>query len=260
MIDNSGKIISVITINLNDHRGLETTVQSVRAQDCSSLEHIIIDGGSTDGSQEYIKQNDSWFSHWISEPDKGVYDAQNKGLRKAKGHYVIFLNAGDTFYSNDVIASFMALPKKDSDHIIYGNSNVVKADGTSSILVPPNKLDLDFWYRNTLNHQAVFFKRDLFHTYGHYDISYKFCADMDVLLKVFKKEPHSFVHFDKIVCNYHETGLSAKRENYDKIIEEKEIILHKQMNAAEYRSAKSAYLRSLPLKVRLRIFLKNIGV
>ncbi len=258
MIDNSGKIISVITINLNDHKGLEATVKSVRAQNCSAIEHIIIDGGSTDGSQEYIKQNESWFTHWISELDKGVYDAQNKGLRKAKGEFVIFLNAGDTFYSNDLISSFLSLSKKDSDNIIYGNSNVIKVDGTSSILVPPNKLDLNFWYRNTLNHQAVFFKRDLFHAYGHYDISYKFCADMDVLLKVFKKEPNSFAHFNKIVCNYYETGLSAKRENYDRVIEEKETILRKQLSSVEYRSAKLAYLRTLPLRTRWRIFLKNM--
>ena len=258
MIDNSGKIISVITINLNDQKGLQATVNSVRAQDSVFLEHIIIDGGSTDGSAEYIKQNTSCFSHWVSEPDKGVYDAQNKGLQKAKGEYVIFLNAGDTFYSNDVIASFISFANKKSHQIIYGNSNVITATGTSSTLTPPSKLNLDFWYRNTLNHQAVFFKRQVFQTYGQYDTLYKFCADMDVLLKVFKKEPDSFIHFSKIICNYQETGLSSKRENYNKIIEEKEAILSKQLTQEEYKSARSSYLRSQSFKTRWRIFLKNI--
>jgi glycosyltransferase involved in cell wall biosynthesis len=257
MIDNSGKIISVITINLNDREGLLRTIESVKAQNSNLIEHIVIDGGSTDGSAEFIKENASLFSFWSSEKDKGVYDAQNKGISKAKGEYLIFLNSGDTFYSSDVAGSFIEFSKGKTAKIFYGNSNIIKADGTHEKLSPPNKLSLNFWYRGTLNHQAVFFRKDVFSSYGNYDTSYKFSSDMDLLLKVFKKEPQAFEYFDKLICNYQEVGISARPENYGMLIEEKERILKKQLTALEYNEAQRAYLKNQSFRTRFRIFISN---
>ncbi len=256
MVDNSKKIVSVITINLNDKVGLQRTIDSVRSQNNSSTEHIIIDGGSSDGSADIIKSNSSLFSYWSSEPDKGVYEAQNKGITKAKGEYLIFLNSGDTFYSTDVINSFVAFCKDKAGKIIYGNSNVIKADGSSEELIPP-VLTLSFWYRNTLNHQAVFFKKEVFDKFGLYDLAFRFSADLDKLLSVFKKEPASFIYFDKTICNYHEIGLSARPENYERIISEKELILKKHLTQSEYNEARAQYLEEQPFKTRMRIYISS---
>jgi glycosyltransferase involved in cell wall biosynthesis len=257
MVDSSKKIISVITINLNDKTGLQSTIDSVKTQNCSQAEHIIIDGGSTDGSVELIKNNSSLFSRWISEKDNGVYDAQNKGIKVASGEYLIFLNSGDTFYSSSVLNSFLVFSKERKAGIIYGNSNVIKADAGFEELVSPNEITLNFWYRKTINHQAVFFRKDVFERYGFYDTSYKFSADLDILLKVFKKEPETFLHFDHVVCNYHEVGLSAKPENYDALISEKEKILKKHLSDKEYSEAKEHYLKEQTFRTRMRIYISG---
>lgn len=256
MVDNSKKIVSVITINLNDKAGLQRTIDSVRSQNNSSIEHIIIDGGSSDGSVDIIKSNSSLFSFWSSELDKGVYDAQNKGITKTKGEYLIFLNSGDTFCSSDVIDHFVDFCKDKTAKIIYGNSNVIKADGSSEELIP-SILTLNFWYRNTLNHQAVFFKKEVFVQYGLYDLAFRFSADLDKLLSVFKKEPASFLYVDKTICNYHEIGLSARPENYERIISEKEQILKKYLTPTEYNEARAQYLEEQPFKTRMRIYISS---
>jgi glycosyltransferase involved in cell wall biosynthesis len=257
MIDNSEKIISVITINLNDKLGLQRTVESVKTQNNSLYEHIIIDGGSTDGSVELIKENALLFSYSISEPDKGVYDAQNKGIAQAKGAYLIFLNSGDTFCSNKVLDQFANSPVALKHKVIYGNSNIIKGNGAIEKLIPPNQLSTNFWYRQTLNHQAIFFKKDIFERFGKYNTSYRFSADMDLLLKIFKKEPEAFYHLNEFVCNYVEAGLSAKPENYESIIKEKEQILKSYLSLEEYKRAKENYLNELPYKTRLRIFVSE---
>ena len=256
MIDNSKKIVSVITINLNDKTGLQRTIESVRSQNNPFVEHIIIDGASTDGSVDLIKDNSSLFSFSVSEPDKGVYDAQNKGILNANGNYLLFLNSGDTFYSSDVISSFIEFLSCCSSNIIYGNSNIIKGNGSMEILIPGN-LSLNFWYRGTLNHQSVFFRKEIFEKFGVYDISYKFSSDLDKLLNVYKKEPTSFTYFNKTICNYHEVGLSSKPENYETIISEKEQILRKYLTEEEYTNARSQYLHQQTLRTRMRIFISS---
>jgi len=257
MIDNSEKIISVITINLNNKLGLKRTVESVKIQNNSLYEHIIIDGGSTDGSLELIKEKASFFSYSISEPDKGVYDAQNKGIVNAKGAYLIFLNSGDTFCSNNVLDLFVKDPNTKKYGVVYGNSNVIKGNGLIEKLIPPDQLNTNFWYRQTLNHQAIFFKKDIFERYGNYNTNYRFSADMDLLLNIFKKAPDTFYHLNEFVCNYVEAGLSAKPENYESIIKEKEQILRTYLSTQEYKRAKENYLNELPYKTRLRIFISE---
>ena len=96
-------LISIITINFNDKIGLQRTFDSVFAQDYQDFEYIVIDGGSNDGSKELIENNAQKISYWISEPDKGIYNAMNKGILKATGEYLLFLNSGDHLYSHTVL-------------------------------------------------------------------------------------------------------------------------------------------------------------
>ena len=97
-------LISVITINFNERVGLERTFESVFNQTFQDFEYIVIDGGSNDGSKELIEENTEKISYWISEPDKGIYNAMNKGISVAKGDYLLFLNSGDILYKNDVLS------------------------------------------------------------------------------------------------------------------------------------------------------------
>ncbi len=100
------KKLSIITVNYNNLEGLKKTVKSVVDQTWSEFEYLIIDGGSTDGCLEYIKIKENEIDFWISEPDKGVYHAMNKGIQKATGEYVIFLNSGDHFYKKNVLQKY----------------------------------------------------------------------------------------------------------------------------------------------------------
>ena len=112
--------ISIISINYNDAIGLKKTIDSVRIQKYTDFEYIIIDGGSTDGSLELIKENEGRINYWISEADKGVYNAMNKGILAAKGEYLLFLNGGDWF-SNTESLGFLANNTGDFD-IVFGNT------------------------------------------------------------------------------------------------------------------------------------------
>ena len=98
--------LSIITVNLNNREGLRKTAESVVSQTYKDYEWIVIDGGSTDGSKELIEQYAEHISYWVSEPDKGIYNAMNKGIRQAHGEYFLFLNSGDSLCDDDIVESF----------------------------------------------------------------------------------------------------------------------------------------------------------
>ncbi len=228
--------------------GLKKTVESVSAQTNQSFEYIIIDGGSTDASASYLKENQSSFAYSCSEIDKGIYDAQNKGIAKSTGKYLLFLNAGDTLNTNQVVDEFIKHATKSDKGIVYGNSMIISPSGAEKLLTPPAKLDLNFWYRNTLNHQAVFIKKNLFDVYGLYNMNFKICADFEFFLKLFVKESASFEYLPLTICNYFEGGFSANPANYDKMLAEKEAVLKKHLSNKEYAQVRRAYVRSLPFR------------
>ena len=111
--------LSIITVNLNNCDGLQKTIDSVVSQTFKDFEWIVIDGGSTDGSKELIEQYADHFTYWVSEPDKGIYNAMNKGIRVAKGDYLQFLNSGDYLYDRTTLEKCL-LPQNNAD-VIYGN-------------------------------------------------------------------------------------------------------------------------------------------
>ena len=124
-------MISIITITYNAERWLERTMRSVLVQTCTEYEYIIVDGGSKDGTGDIIKRLEPEFAgrlHWKSEPDKGLYDAMNKGIARAKGDFLWFVNAGDEIYAADTLAHVVATAKDDTD-IVYGKACIVNAEG-----------------------------------------------------------------------------------------------------------------------------------
>ncbi|MGZ4078691.1 MAG: glycosyltransferase family 2 protein, partial [Bacteroidia bacterium] len=226
--------LSIITINFNDQLGLSKTIKSVISQTISDFEFIIIDGASSDKSLDIIKHYADKISSWVSEKDNGIYDAQNKGIAKATGDYILFLNSGDCFYNEHIVENFYNFLKTNSKKIIYGNSNVLNADGSSYFIHPPEKLNLNFWYANTLTHQAVFFHNELFRKYGSFDPQYKFASDFEFLFKIYVKEPAEFVYFKELICNYDNTGLTSKDEYHKLILMERKIILQKYITKKEF--------------------------
>ena len=245
--------LSIITINYNDGKGLEKTIRSVISQTVIDHELIVIDGGSTDNSLELIKGYADKIKFWVSEPDKGIYDAQNKGVSKAVGEYLIFLNSGDCFFDKNVVAKFCHFEKNNPKKVIYGNSNIIDSDGTSRILSPPKNLDLNFWYANTLNHQAVFTHRSLFLKYGAFSTEYNFVSDFEHLFKIFLKEATEFAYMNEVVCNYDNTGLTSKGDFHKLIIQERYKILKLHVGNSEYQTMRKTYLNSLSFERRCMV-------
>ena len=248
---------SVITINFNNASGLEKTIQSVINQTSKNFEYIIIDGGSTDLSTDVIKKYSSSITHFISEKDKGIYDAQNKGIISAKGDFLIFLNSGDCFADSSVLFKVEKCVSSKQAKLIYGNTNLMNKDGSISKLIPPDILNVNYWYMNTLNHQAVFAHKSLFDEIGNFNLNYRFAADFDFIFKVYRKYPNDFLHADVTVCNYDNTGLTSTIETEDLIIAEREQILKANTSRKEFYSMRSAYFKTVSLKKKYSFYLRQ---
>lgn len=148
--------ISLITINLNDVKGIERTLKSVwDNQTYTDFEHIVIDGGSTDGSVDVIKRYADKLAYWVSEPDKGIYNAMNKGILKAKGEYLLFINGGDWLAPNILSEVFKNSYTED---IVYGNFTYVKGDGTLIPKIYKSPLTYIDLLMYSIGHPASFIK------------------------------------------------------------------------------------------------------
>ena len=174
--------LSIITINRNNAEGLEKTLCSVAAQSFREFEYIVIDGASTDGSVEVIKKYEAQFAHlkWVSEPDRGIYNAMNKGLRMATGDYIQILNSGDCLASNDIIERMLAaLEEAGNPSILYGNMVKCFPDGRKMVdkCFAGQEITMLGMYTGTLNHDPAYIRRDLFEKYGYYDENLKIVSD-----------------------------------------------------------------------------------
>jgi glycosyltransferase involved in cell wall biosynthesis len=244
------KKISVITINYNDAVGLKRTIASVAMQTNRDFEFIVIDGGSTDGGVDVIRQNENIITYWCSEKDKGIYDAQNKGIAKATGEYLVFMNSGDTFYDQHVFQKFIEIQSANDKAIIYGNVNTIKGE-IQTLEIQKEPLTPYFWYKKTLNHQAAFIKRTLFAEFGLYDIDYRISADFDFFLKVWLEKPQEYFYYSFTICNFYLDGLSQQKENFDILVEERELIYLRLFPEKLHKQLRKQFRRTLPFKSRL---------
>lgn len=173
--------LSIITINLNNRDGLQKTIDSVVSQSFRDFEWIVIDGGSSDGSRELIEQYAAHFAYWESEPDKGIYNAMNKGIRKAQGEYCMFLNSGDFLYKDTVLQEvFDTNPSYD---VFYGN--YYTTEGQLRNGVDEEEVTMFTFMDYTIHHSGcAFIKRSLFDVYGLYDENLKIVSDWKWFLEV----------------------------------------------------------------------------
>jgi len=216
--------ISIITINYNNEEGLKKTIKSVESQSYQDFEFIIIDGKSTDNSVELIEKC-SCVAKWVSEEDTGVYNAMNKGVRMSQGEYLIFMNSGDVFYDNNVLALFLKELDTQED-IVYGNSIYYNDSGYYREEFPPKKLGFSFFVTAGINHQAVFIKRELFFKNFFYEESYKISADWDFFIRNICLNSASYKHVNSFVCRYDFSGISANPKNQSCYIEERDRTLN----------------------------------
>ncbi|MEL1252650.1 glycosyltransferase family 2 protein [Flavobacterium sp. DGU38] len=180
------KKLSIITINYNNLDGLKRTVESVINQTWQEFEYIVIDGGSTDGSAEYIESQRDKIDYWVSEPDKGIYNAMNKGIYKAKGEYVVFLNSGDFFLSSAILQDCYAIIRNGNADVFYGQIKIDHHHKEKTI-VYPDLLTLSYMKDMVINHQACFFKLTTLLEHNGYDEKYSLAADYHYYLKLYIK-------------------------------------------------------------------------
>lgn len=203
--------LSVITINRNNADGLDKTIQSVINQSCKDFEYIVIDGNSTDHSIDIIKKYNCNINYWVSETDKGIYNAMNKGIAKANGNYVLFLNSGDYLVNNDVLKS--VFDQHQTADILYGNMQIDWGNGKITFGKMPDKITFKQMYIDTLWHPVSFIKKTLFDKYGLYNEIYKVVADYDFFFKVIIINNVTTYHVNLDIAMYNLNGLSSLPEN-----------------------------------------------
>lgn len=224
--------LSIITINRNNATGLEKTMRSVASQTFKEFEYIVVDGASTDGSADVIKKLESEFAHlkWVSEPDKGIYNAMNKGIRMAKGDFIQILNSADCLAADDVTERMLeSLEKEDRPSILYGNMVKCFPDGHRMVdkCFAGQEITMLGMYTGTLNHDPAYIRRDLFEKYGYYDESLKIVSDWEWYMQaiVLGGEKPRYVDID--VTLFDMSGISENSENKEKIRKERRTVLEK---------------------------------
>jgi glycosyltransferase involved in cell wall biosynthesis len=196
-------VITVITVVYNDVASIGKTISNVINQTYKNIEYIVIDGGSSDGTVDVIRKYENRISFWSSEADRGIYDAMNKGVSRANGEWVIFLNAGDTFCHNGILSEIGFNPEYD---VIYGKTNVIHKNGNYVLSPRPVKY---LSKRMIFCHQSVFVKRNLLLAYP-FDLKYKIASDYNLFYTLYTHNC-KFQQEDRCIADFDaEEGVSAR--------------------------------------------------
>ena len=199
--------LSIITVNLNNLEGLKKTYESVVCQTFTDYEWLVIDGGSTDGSREFIEQHQDKFAYWCSEPDKGIYNAMNKGIIRAKGEYLNFMNSGDSFVCEDTLEGVFG-KERDKD-ILFGYVMEGEANGVccEKWLMKKTINWYDF-FSHSLPHQGTFIKSILFSEIGLYDENCRIVSDWKWFVEALFNFDVSYEFIPNKIAVFQKGGLS----------------------------------------------------
>jgi glycosyltransferase involved in cell wall biosynthesis len=241
--------ISIITVCYNSSMTIEKTILSVKNQTYKNIEYIIIDGDSKDHTLEIIQKHKHTISKCISEPDKGLYDAMNKGIKLATGDLIGILNSDDTFNSNTVIEEISNFHKQNDIDASVGNIIQHKENGKiirfySSKYWDPQKLKIGFMPP----HPSIFLKRELFNKLGYYDLGFKIGADYELITRYFLKNNIIWKYSGITTTSMLVGGISSSGASSYNLIS-KEIQKALSMNGLKFS----------PLKIRSRFFWKIIS-
>ncbi|WP_081624481.1 glycosyltransferase family 2 protein [Thioalkalivibrio sp. AKL7] len=198
-------LVSIITVVFNGEKHLEQTIQSVLCQSYQNIEYIVVDGGSSDGTVDIIERYADQIAYWVSEPDDGVYDAMNKGIRQANGKYVGLINSDD-WYEKDAVETVVSTFEANDSDVIYGDKRIIREDGSSRIYRPKSAaLDSDF----DLNyvHPTIFVSKNIYEK-RQYSSKYDVSADLEFLLAL-AAGGAKMVHVGSVIANMRTEGLSG---------------------------------------------------
>ncbi len=200
-------LVSIVTVVSNGAAHIEKTIKAIAGQGYSPIEHIVVDGGSTDGTLEILEAYSDRIGYWISERDSGIYDAMNKGIDLVTDpeSYVLFANSDDQLYSPEAVERAMSASR--GEDLVYGR--MVLTDGEISGIAG-KRVELDDLARQTLCHPATFVRRRVFDTVGRFDTSYRIAADYDHVVRCFAA-PVSTRFVDVIVSTMRMGGISEDR-------------------------------------------------
>ena len=256
--------ITVVTVVFNGRDLIEKTIQSVIKQTYQNIEYIIIDGGSTDGTLDVIKKYVNKIDYLVSEPDEGIYHAMNKGIRRAKGDWIYFINAGDSLFSVKTLENLQLDLLSNATDVFYGNFNVIDSQtGLGTFHNMQEIIDINFLLKSNICHQALIYKTKLFANFKGYEAMYQICADYDKLLQLFLAGK-SIKKVNLTMCNYLEDGRSRKSyitSNIERlaIIKSRFGFVPKYYVAYHYTLISRAFIYSLRRVIR-NVFRKLSGI
>lgn len=217
--------ISIITVCYNSEPTIERAIKSVIQQDYPSVEYIVIDGGSTDRTIDIIKKYAEDIAYCVSETDSGIYDAMNKGIEKATGEIVAFLNSDD-WYPENILSEIARQFMTDEMQILCGEMYIHRNGQMTRWHINEKKMKQQLRIRMGFSHPAMFVRRLLFEEYGKFNTHYQIAADYDWLLRVYDHHV-SIAVTNKVLCNFSYGGISTKNELLEThLMERKQVSLH----------------------------------
>lgn len=202
--------VSIITVVYNGVKTIEQTIKSVLDQSYNNIEYLVIDGASTDGTQDIIEKYRSSISYFVSEKDEGLYDAMNKGIQHSTGDIIGIINSDD-YYAPDVIHKVVHYFCKHDVGAVYGNTYVITKTGGIKQHSAENEIDKLWYYRADLNHEAIFIKKSVYDKFGLYDLHYSVAADYDRMLDFYSNHV-KFGYIDAGLIYFRRGGLSQERK------------------------------------------------
>ena len=221
---------SIITVNYNNQDGLQKTIESVIHQTFRDYEFIVIDGGSSDGSVDVLNKYNEHITYWVSEPDGGIYHGMNKGIKKATGEYLNFMNSGDCFYASDILEK-VSHYNSNADFIIGKDYHYNTETHQGHASIQPPRTTMIHFFVATLDHQSSFIKRELF-KYSLYNESYRLVSDWIFYTEKIVKEGKQVQFIPDIICHREEGGRSEQQR--DKNRKEIDEFLHQFLPIGVY--------------------------
>jgi len=236
---NSHMLVSIITVCYNRENTISKTIDSVLKQSYPNIEYIVIDGGSSDRTKEIISSYGSKISKFISEPDNGMYEAINKGLKLATGNIIGLMHSDDEFYANDVVEKIVSLFKNNPhSQGVYGNGVYVSNDEHEKLI--RNRICGDFSMEKVKSgwlplHPTVYLRSDIKKRFGYYDIDYKIASDTELLLRYLLKHQIKLIYLNEYIVKMRMGGLSTSRKKMIKIFKE-DFRIYKSHGLSAFRS------------------------
>lgn len=235
--------VSIITVCRNAENVIERTIFSVVTQSCfaENIEYLIIDGASTDKTIEIIKQySDKYPIKWISEPDSGIYNAMNKGIRLATGDIIYFLNAGDRLFDEKTIELALNEFEKGGDDFLYTDILTCNINRLPEAKIKKfNHADKYFLFRDCICHQASFYKKSVFDKLGGFNEGFKLAADYEMLLKIIDDKNLKKKYLPITAAYYDTTGISSTSED---IVKKERVEIQKHFYSSFEAFAYSSWL------------------